>query len=266
MTPGRFLRTPKGLTLAVLVALTALAAWSTGVALVAPGLGAAVGAAMLIDAPVLRLRGRRWVFPTGALLTGLIVATILAPQEPWYVPAVTAAIGVASKYLLRTRTANAFNPAALALVATFYVFHTGQSWWGALSELPPLAVALLIAPGMYLALRVNKVALVLAFLGSYYLLIGIAAFLGDPAHVAELYRAPDVNAALYFAFFMITDPPTSPPRHRDQVVNGAIIAAASVAVFELVGAAYFLLAGVLVANGWEAWRRVQSRRSRARTG
>ena len=36
-----------------------------------------------------------------------------------------------------------------------------------------------------------------------------AAFAGDPAHVEELYRAPDLHAALYFAFFMVTDPPTS---------------------------------------------------------
>jgi hypothetical protein len=38
-------------------------------------------------------------------------------------------------------------------------------------------------------------------------------------------------------------------------VCGAIVAIASYAVFELVGAAYYLLAGVLVGNIWEAWRR-----------
>ena len=88
----------------------------------------------------------------------------------------------------------------------------------------------------------------LAFLGVYYLLVTITAFVGDPARVAELYRAPDLHAALYFAFFMVTDPPTSPPKHRDQLVFGAIVAVASYAAFELIGAAYFLLAGLLVAN------------------
>jgi Na+-translocating ferredoxin:NAD+ oxidoreductase RnfD subunit len=259
VTVKRFFRTPKGLTLIVLAVLAGLAAWSAGFALVLPGLAGSVGAAMLIDAPILRIRRRRWVFPSGALLTGLIVAMILAPQEPWYVAAVTSAVAVVTKHLFRVRTANVFNPAAIALVATFYLFHTGQSWWGALPEVTPYALVLLIAPGVFITLRVNKVALVLAFLGSYYLLITVTAFLFDPARVAELYRPPDLNAALYFAFFMITDPPTSPPRHRDQVVYGAIIAAASNAVFELIGAAHFLLAGLLVANGWEAWRRVHAR-------
>ena len=59
---------------------------------------------------------------------------------------------------------------------------------------------------------------VLAFLGSYYLLFTVTAFVGDPARVAELFRAPDLHAALFFAFFMVTDPPTSPPKQRDQII------------------------------------------------
>jgi hypothetical protein len=55
---------------------------------------------------------------------------------------------------------------------------------------------------------------------------------------------------------------TSPPKHRDQLVFGAIAAAASYAAFELIGAAYFLLAGLLVANAWEGWRRSRLRMRR----
>jgi Na+-translocating ferredoxin:NAD+ oxidoreductase RnfD subunit len=255
VTVRRFFRTPKGLTLIALAVLAALAAWGEGLRVVAPGLMSAIGAAMLIDAPILRLRGRRWSIPSGALLTGLIVAMILTPQEPWYVFAITSAIGVLSKYAIRTRKANIFNPAALALIATFYLFNTGQSWWGALPEVTPYALVVLIATGGFIAQRVNKIPVALAFLCSYYILVTITAYLGNPAAVAELYRAPDLHAALYYAFFMVTDPPTSPPKHRDQVIFGIIVALVGYAVFELVGAAYFLLAGLLAANGWEAWRR-----------
>ena len=167
----------------------------------------------------------------------------------------TSALAIVSKYPLRVRTANIFNPAALALVATFYVFNTGQSWWGALPELPPIALTLLFAAGVFMTHRVNKVPVVLAFLGSYYTLITLAAFAGNAAHVAELYRAPELHAALFFAFFMVTDPPTSPPKHRDQLIYGVITGVTSYAAFALIGAAYFLLAGLLVANVWEAWRR-----------
>jgi Na+-translocating ferredoxin:NAD+ oxidoreductase RnfD subunit len=255
VTLRRFFRTPKGLLIILLAMLAALAAWSEGVALVAPGLVGAVGAAVLIDAPILRIWKGKWFFPSGAILTGLIVAMILSPREPWYVAAVTSGIAVGSKYLFRVRTANVFNPAALALVVTFYMFDTAQNWWGALAEMPPLALAVLLITGAFITQRVNRVPVVLAFLGSYYLLITLTAFVGDPARVAELYRAPDLHAALYFAFFMVTDPPTSPHAHRDQVTYGVIVAVVGYATFELIGAVYFLLAGLLVANVWEAWRR-----------
>jgi Na+-translocating ferredoxin:NAD+ oxidoreductase RnfD subunit len=259
----RFFRTPKGLLILVLALLLALAAGDQ-VRLVAPGVAGAALAAMLVDAPVLRVREGRWVFPDGALLTGLLVAMVLSPHEPWWVAAVTAAVGIASKYLLRAGPANLFNPAALALVATFYVFDTGQSWWGALPEAAPAEIVVLFATGMFITDRVNKVPSVLAFLGAYFLLVTAAAFIGDPARVAEIYRAPDLHMVLFCAFFMVTDPPTSPPRHRDQLVYGAIVAVVSYGVFELVGAAWFLLGGVLAANAWEGWRRVCIRRLRAR--
>lgn len=254
----RFFRTPKGLLIIVLTILAALGALGEGVR-VAPGLASAVLVAMLIDAPILLRVRHAWEFPSGALLTGLIVAMVLTPQEPWYVPACTSAIAVLSKYIFRTRTANVFNPAALAIVATFYVFDTGQDWWGALPDLGPIGMAALFATGIFIADRVNKLPLVLAFLGSYYLLFTVAAFLGDPKRVAEIFRTPDLQAVLFFAFFILTDPPTSPVKYPDQLMCGAIVAAASYAVFELVGAAYYLLAGVLVGNIWEAWRRAHLR-------
>ena len=186
---------------------------------------------MLVDAPILRWREGAWTFPDGALLTGLFIALILSPAEPWYVVAVTSVVAIASKYAFRVQRANVFNPAALALVATFYVFDTGQSWWGALPDLPAPALIVLFAIDLFITQRVNKMPVVLAFLGVYYLLFTATSFVGNPASVAELYRAPDLHAVLFFAFFMVTDPPTSPPKHRDQLLYGAIVAAVSYAVF-----------------------------------
>ena len=256
----RFFRTPKGLLILLLPILAFAAAFGSGFTLVAPVVLSGVLGAALVDAPILRYREGEWLVPDGAILTGLIVAMVLSPMEPWYVVAITAAVGVLSKYLIRAGKANVFNPAAFALVATFYIFNTGQSWWGALPEVAPVAIVLLFAIGIFITDRVNKVPLVLAFLGTHYLLFTITAFVGNPAKVVDLYRAPDLHAALFFAFFMVTDPPTSPPKERDQLVYGVITAVVSYAVFELIGAAYFMLAGLLVTNIWEAWRRTAGRK------
>jgi Na+-translocating ferredoxin:NAD+ oxidoreductase RnfD subunit len=190
----------------------------------------AVAAAGLIDLVIIRKIRNVWEFPSGAVLTGLFVAMILSPFEPWYAGAVTSAIAIVSKYIFRTRFANVFNPAALVLVITYYIFDTGQSWWGALPELAPIALVVLFVTGVFMADRVNKIPMVLVFLGVYYLLFTLTAFAGDPRRVAEIFRAPDLHAVLYFAFFILTDPPTSPVKYAPQTVYGMIVALASFAI------------------------------------
>ena len=262
LSPGRFIRTPKGLLLVILALLIVVAAAYEGWRVLAPGLGSAILCAAALDGVILRWRRGRWEFPDGAILTAMLVAMVSSAQQPWRYTAVTAVVAIVSKYLFRSRAANVFNPAAFALVATFYVFDTGHSWWGALPSASLFIQAIVLLTGVFITDRVNKIPLVLAFLGAYYALFTATAFLGSPATiatVAEVFRTPDAQAALFFAVFILTDPPTSPIRYPDQIVCGVVVAAVSYAIFVGVGAAYYLLAGVLVGNVWEAWRRVSRR-------
>jgi Na+-translocating ferredoxin:NAD+ oxidoreductase RnfD subunit len=259
-----FFKTPKGLLTIILVVLVALAAPHEGLRAVLPGLLAAVAASGLLDMVILRARSRRvvkqWDIPSGAILTALIIAMVLRAQEPWYVVTITSVFAVLTKYAIRSRAANVFNPAALGIVASYYVFHTGQSWWGALPEVSPAWVlAVLLLTGVFITDRVNKMPLVLTFLGTYYLLFTVTAYFGNASHVAEIYRAPDLHAALFFAFIILTDPPTSPAKYPDQYIFGVVVAVISYVIFERLGTVYYLLAGVLVGNVWEAWRRANRR-------
>jgi Na+-translocating ferredoxin:NAD+ oxidoreductase RnfD subunit len=258
----RFLKTPKGLLTIVLAILVAVAAPHEGIRVVAPGLLSAVLAAGVLDAVILRARHTRWHFPSGAVLTAMLVAMVLSAQAPWYVAAATATVAVLSKYVFRSRAGNTFNPAALGIVALFPLYHAGQSWWGALPDVTPAAQALLFVAGVFIVDRVNKLPLVIAFLGVYYLLFTATAFAADPAWVSEVFRTPDLQAVLFFAFFILTDPPTSPVTYRDQIVFAVIVAVVSFAVFEWTGAVYYLLAGVLAGNAWEGWRRYRFRSAR----
>ena len=261
MTVRRFFQTPKGVLLLLLVALAGVGAWLEGWTVALPGLTAASVVAVLLDGAILKVRKRRWVFPSGALLSALLVAMILSPDTPWVVAAVASAVAVISKYVFRAGPANVFNPAALALVVVYYLFDTAQSWWGALPQ-HPAGLALLFASGLFMAVRVEKVPAVLWFLGCWFLVGTATAFAGFPERVFELYRTPDLQAALFFAFFMVTDPPTSPPSYRDQATYAILVAVGSYVAFLAVGAVYFLLAGLLVANVWEAARRARARARR----
>ena len=255
----KFIKTPKGMLTIILVLLAAIAAPGQGLRTLLPGLLSAMLTAGITDALMLRWRKGAWEFPDGALLTAMIVAMVLRAQEPWHVVSITAVAAVLSKYLIRSRSANVFNPAALAIVASFYVFHTGQSWWGALTEVNIWLQLVLVAAGAFITDRVNKTPLVLSFLGAYFLLFTLTSFIRDPRWVAEIYRSPDLEAALFFAFIILTDPPTSPAKYPDQIVCGLIVAVVSFTLFEWAGVVYYLLAGVLVGNVWEAWRRLHRR-------
>jgi len=259
MTVRHFFKTPKGLLTLVLIALVALAAPHEHIPTVAPGVLSALAASAILDALILRSRHTRWEFPSGAVLTALIVSMVLSAQTPWYVVTLVSVFAIISKYVVRTRAGNVFNPAALAIVVTFPLFHEGQSWWGALPEVAPIVQVFLLGTGVFIADRVNKMPLVLAFLGAYCVLFTISAFMSDPAWVSEIFRTPDLQAVLFFALFILTDPPTSPVRYPDQLVFAVIVAVASFAIFEWTGAVYYLLAAVLIGNIWEAWRRVQRR-------
>jgi enediyne biosynthesis protein E5 len=256
----RFFKSPKGLLIILLASLTAIAAPSEGARAVALNMGSAALVAGIVDLFVLRLREDIWHFPSGAVLTAMIVTMVVRTQEHWYVPAAMSAVAVISKYAIRTRLANVFNPAAFVLVSVMYVLPTAQSWWGALPDVSPVWLrATLLAGGIYIADRVNKMPLVLSFLGAYFLIFTVTAYLGDPRRVAEIFRSPDIEAVLYFAFIILTDPPTSPARYRDQWMCGIIVAVVSCAVFEIFGVVHFLLAGALAGNVWTAWRRVHRR-------
>jgi Na+-translocating ferredoxin:NAD+ oxidoreductase RnfD subunit len=249
-----FLRTPKGALLAIFLGLFALGGNAVGWSIAAPHMLVAVLGASLTELAVRRFDRGPLAFPSSAILSGMIVAFVLGPETPH---AVTVAVGILatlSKHILTSDRWHIFNPAGLALLLSVPVFGTGQSWWGALPDLSWPFVLVMLAAGAFIVDRVNKFPLVLSFLGVSFALLTVLGRV-DPLTAAELLRTPFVQAALFFALFMLTDPPTAPSRYTEQVVGGVLVAAVSVAA-ELLGAGQaYLLVGLLIGNVALAARR-----------
>jgi Na+-translocating ferredoxin:NAD+ oxidoreductase RnfD subunit len=256
----RFGKSPKGLLLGILIAFVILAAPFVGFSLILPNVIACVVTAALLDLAIVSAVHDKWRFPDGAILTGLIVALVLRPQEPLIVAMAISAIAIASKHALRTRWSNVLNPAALALVIGALLFQADQSWWGALPDATLLGMVPLVVAGAFMADRINKLPLVTVFLGTYFGLFTLASFIGEPMAVSEIFRTPDLQAALFFAFVMLDDPPTCPIHYEDQVLFGVIVAVAGFAIFKLFGVDYYLAAALLAGNAWESARRVWAHR------
>lgn len=271
-------RTPKGTLLLILAMFVGLSLTLNGLAPRAslgpltvvpaiPGLATRIGrrllasmaVALIMDGVILRWRRGRWTFPDGALITALLVGMVSSPFDPWHVAPLATMAGLAGKHLLRRRGVNVLNPAALGLVVSYYAFDSAHNWWGALPDLArspgwPLAVfmlylaALVVAPAAFIIDRVNRTPLVLTFLVVYFGLFAAAGFTSEAASVSELFVAPDLHAALFFAAFMVSDPPTSPASWRRQVACGALVAAVACAWFVTTGAASYLPIGLLAGN------------------
>jgi Na+-translocating ferredoxin:NAD+ oxidoreductase RnfD subunit len=256
----RFFQTPKGHLLLVFVPTVAAAGYYLGYPQILSHLLAAIGGACAVEIEVVRRKRGKLIVPTSALLSGAIVAFVLGLETPAIVTILVGAAATASKHLLRTHRGHIFNPAALALLLAILVFGTGQSWWGALPDLPwPFLIALL-GGGIYVADRTYKLPLVLVFVGSYFTLLTLVA-IRNPDPIAELFRVPFVHSALFLACFMITDPPTSPGRVADQIWYGVFVALACV-LAQLEGAGQaFLLLGVLIGNATLAAQQLAERRT-----
>jgi Na+-translocating ferredoxin:NAD+ oxidoreductase RnfD subunit len=243
----RLVRTPKAQMLLNFAVLLAIAAPQSGGLALLPNFAAAVVPACLIDGVWMAIETRRLRFPTSALLSALFVFSILSVEESWLVIAWTSAFAVLSKRILSTNRAHLFNPAALALVWAPIAFGSGESWWGALGDVSWLWIIVMVAAGVFLADRLNKFPLILTFLAVYFGFFTIASVY-TPHAVAEMFRDPFLQAALFLAFFMLTDPPTSPNRYIDQVWFG-LVAALTACAAQLLGAGQvYLLIGILVPN------------------
>src|SRR5262249_23619779 len=156
--------------------------------------------------------------------------------------------------VIRARRGHLLNPAAIGLLAASLLFSTEQSWWGGLGDLPGVLAVAVIAGGLLVAAKVNKLPGILAFCALYFGLFAAAAYLGHAVPVRYIFQQPFAGAALFFAFFMLTDPPTSPARDTDQLKFAAIVATGAFATYMFTsGGQYYLLVGLLAGNLFEAW-------------
>ncbi|MDM5428106.1 RnfABCDGE type electron transport complex subunit D [Bacillus mycoides] len=215
--------------------------------------GIAVVTAIFIDTVLYMPKKRKFVFPEGAAITGLIVALVLSPMVSSYISALTAAIAIASKHLFTVKKKPVFNPAAFGLLVTAVLFSSGQNWWGGLSMLPVWCIMFVCIAGFFVTKKVNKFPQIFSFLGVYFLILLIMGIVGIE-HVGDMLRFPYINSTLFLAFLMLTDPPTSLGKYKDQIIFGVIVAVASIVSYMIFGGLVFLLVGILVANGWKAWK------------
>ena len=164
------------------------------------------------------------------LLSALITCfglSILLRADSWWVHPLVAALAVSAKFTLRWRGKHLFNPANLGVILAITLLpgtwiSPGQ--WGS-----DLAAALLfIALGSAVTQRARRVDTSWIFLAAFLTLMALRLWWIEvpPARIGTLVLHQLQNGALLlFAFFMISDPMTTPNHPGARVFHAVAVAA-----------------------------------------
>lgn len=164
--------------------------------------------------------------PKSALISSLSLCLLLRTND-LLVAGLAAVIAIGSKFVIRWNGKHIFNPTNLALVV---VLASGLGWispgqWGQVAWFGFLIACL----GGLVITRAARADVTLAFLAFYIgLLITRALWLGDPLTI-PLHQI-ESGALLVFAFFMISDPKTTPDSRTGRIVFALGVALAGLYV------------------------------------
>lgn len=221
MKPFSYLQDPRYYQIAVLTSLVCFGVlaldfgirWQNAVAIVAAALLAQFLGTLLARLPRFD--------PLSPLITSLSL-TLLLRTDQVGLAAAAAIIAISSKFLVRFRGKHVFNPANLALVTLMLA--SNQAWvssgqWGSAA----IGAFTLACLGFLVLTRAKRAETTIAFLLIYAaLLCGRAFWLGDPVAI-PLHQLQN-GALLIFAFFMISDPKTTPNTPVGRVLFAALVA------------------------------------------
>src|SRR3989338_6796368 len=164
---------------------------------------------------------RVWKLPMNSessLLTALILSLIITPgrtYESFLLLLSAALLAMASKYIFAISGKHLFNPAALGAVVVALFFEQGATWWAG-GNLPMLPLVLI--GGILVARKLRHADLVLAFLGVALLSILLPVVVSGGELLPAL-RSALINGSLFFfAFVMLVEPLTTPPRSIGRIL------------------------------------------------
>lgn len=221
------LRDPRLYQLAVLAGLLAYGAVALDFEVQVAGAATIAGVALATQLACTRLWRLPRFEPRSALVSTLSLCLLLRTTS-LSTAALAAAIAIASKFALRWRGKHVFNPTAFGIATVLAL--CDDAWvsagqWGT----TPILCLWVAGLGSLVIRRAERSDVTWAFLASYLgLLFGRAALLGDP--IAIPLHAVGGGALLIFAFFMISDPRTTPDSRAGRSVFAALVACVALGI------------------------------------
>jgi hypothetical protein len=243
------LRDPRLHVAAVIVTIHVLGQIGLHFVVSVPQILAAILTCAVIEIAINFKQKQAIVWPASAMLTGSGVALILRvvgtpADDHWSTFAVgtfaaVAAISLLSKYAIRYRGSQVFNPSNVGLVVTFIVLGDSKVepldfWWAPFNAWLVIAYAVILIGGFLITTRLRLMSLALVFWATLALGLGVLAASGHcitanwafaPVCGFDFWRVVITSPELLiFLLFMITDPRTVPAGRVSRLAFGALVA------------------------------------------
>lgn len=169
-------------------------------------------ATILVDLAINYAKERKFSFPKSALITALILAVIIEGGILFLI--LIAVIAILSKHIIRIKGRHIFNPAVFALFVALFL-PVSQSWWGAGNLL------LVLFLGLVVVFKLKRLHLAAAFLAVHAAAMVLVFFSAN--QLTDHFMS---GALIFFTFYMLVEPVTSPVK-----INGRIVFAALAGFF-----------------------------------
>ncbi len=155
-------------------------------------------------------------------ITALILSLIITPVKDFHDITFlfwAGILAVSSKYILAINRKHIFNPAAFAVFLTSITINQSASWWVGTAWMTPFV----LVGGLVVVRKIRKFSLVLSFLAISLIIILWNISLKEGDILALIQRIILDTPILFFAFIMLTEPQTTPPTKRLQMIYGGLV-------------------------------------------
>ncbi|CAN5212811.1 hypothetical protein BH09BAC5_BH09BAC5_24640 [soil metagenome] len=178
-----------------------------------------------IQALFIVFKTKDWTGLKSALITSFSLCLMLEANSTWTF-VVAGILAISSKFFLKINGKHFFNPANFGIMVTLLI--TGDAWlspgqWGSNAIL----LFLVGCTGLVVLLKVKRLDTAFAFLISFLGLSFIRnnLYLGWP--IDFFWHQFSTGSLLLFAFFMITDPKSTPSSKKGRILWAILVGALS---------------------------------------
>lgn len=192
--------------------------------------------AVILDLAINYFKSKKIILPSSAIITGLIVGMVMARGEPYIYYVLASFLAIFSKHIFKINNRHIFNPANFGLLAINIFLGAYIGWY-------PINAWFVIIPGMFIALKIKRLHIILSYLLTFAILL---MFYGHLKGVGIFSYFAVINS--FFVVVMLIEPKTSPIKLCRGIVFGCFTAVIGFLCYLIIPRFDYLLVSLACGN------------------